>query len=256
MTLFEGVSLIRGIEIGGTRKRNLFTASEFPFRLPGNPDLQTLLDSIISQCTESYKTVDFNEMPRRYGFEQASSQAPPERLQLAAPRAAVDFESDNDIPRVTNNPRGNKKSTKVAPRVTKDPCVVEGFLSEVGDLLDLFKEHATVQLAFSDKAVDQFPARKHEDVYHGPDDASGRRIGSLSNTGTILSRNASSGASSSFSINLGSGPGSYYVPGPSTIARSSDSRKRTRTEVQGKSSTMAGNEGEASDSVHRDKRVK
>ncbi|KAI1786023.1 hypothetical protein LXA43DRAFT_1076771 [Ganoderma leucocontextum] len=254
MTLFEGVSLVHGIKIGGTRKRTLFTASEFPFQLPFNPELQTLLDSIISECSQSYKRIDFDEMRRRYGFGLPSPQPLPEPP--AAPRTAVvDFDSDDDIPRFMG--RRNRRSDKAAPVANKDPCVVEGFLSEVGDLIDLLKEHAAVQLPYSDKACDQFPARKHEDVYRGPNDAGNRRIGSMSTSGTLLSQRVSSNASGSAGLSFGSNPGSNFRAAPSTFGTSSDSnlKKRARTKDPVEEATASA-EDEPSDSVHRSKRAK
>ncbi|PIL30413.1 hypothetical protein GSI_07600 [Ganoderma sinense ZZ0214-1] len=165
-TLFDTVSLVDGVEVGGSTKRVLFTSSRSQIRVQGNPELQELLEDIVFQCSESYSRIDFDEMRRRYGFALPS---PGERSRepLTARRApAIRFDSV-DIPRsgsVRSRYLKRKAELKAARAANEasdpDPCVVQGFLSEGGDLVDLFKEHAAVELACSDKAVDHPRKRK------------------------------------------------------------------------------------------------
>ncbi|KAM5541456.1 hypothetical protein V8D89_005010 [Ganoderma adspersum] len=243
MTFFEGVSQVHGVKIGGDMKRTFFNASKFPYQLPFNPELQGLLDAIIDECSQSYARINFHEMQRRYGFGFTSTQP------AQAPRTSARVFDRDDIPR----PRSIRRHNKGASAVAKDPCVVEGFLSEAGELIDLLMDHASIEL--KDKAPDQFAARKHENVYRGAIDAGNSRIGSLSTSGTIWSPQMSSNASSSFSLNFGR-PGSN--PGPSMPGTSFDSKKRARivsgAPVQG---AIATNEQSPSESAaHRNKRVK
>ncbi|KAM5541420.1 hypothetical protein V8D89_004974 [Ganoderma adspersum] len=161
--LFDTVSLIDGVEVGGTTKRP-------PIRVPGNPALQDLLDGIIYECSQSYGRIDFHEM-RHYG---SALPLPLDSEPRAPPKTAiVDFDSDGDMPRRRRlgTARRNRKleldKAGCAADLNEDPCVVQGFLSEVGNLIDLFKEHAMIELTYSDKAIDQFLARRYEDVHRG-----------------------------------------------------------------------------------------
>ncbi|PIL30435.1 hypothetical protein GSI_07622 [Ganoderma sinense ZZ0214-1] len=176
-TLFEGASLVHGIRTGGDRKLTLFRSAHGTpqIELSSNPTLQKLVQDIIAGCSRSYRTVDHDEMERRYGFAHFSGseepESPPALLHHAA-SGIVDFESDDHIPRVDEEthlqPDSPTIETAVAtPRDHKDPCAVAGFLAEPGNLLDLLKRHATTQLPRSDKACDQFLARKHEDALAG-----------------------------------------------------------------------------------------
>ncbi len=247
-TFFEGVSLVHGFKVGGDQKRYFFIASELPFKLPYNPALQELLDTMVALCSHSYKSINVNEMRDRYGFGSLSARLP--QKTTAAPQTDVvdppsdddDFPDDDDMLR----PMGavDLKSDKMAPAANKDPCVVEGFLSEVGDLTDLLKQHAVLRLSTSDKDPDQFLARRHEDVRRGPNKAGTSHIGTLSVTGTKLS-------SSSGAMLGGSHPGSNRGGTPS------DSRKRMRIASAAKAGgAVARNEQGPSNSVHRDKRIK
>ncbi|PIL24562.1 hypothetical protein GSI_12446 [Ganoderma sinense ZZ0214-1] len=245
-TLFEGASLVHSVKIGGNMKRTLFVAPRFPYQLPFNTELQSLLDTIIYESSQSYMRIDFNEMQRRYGFGLAA--APPARRPLTAPRAtAFVFDRDNMPRRRLMKMRG-----PAAFAGDKDPCVMEGFLSEAAELVDLFIDHASAGLEYSDKAEDQFLLRKHEDVYRGPIDAGNSRIGSLSTSGTMWSPKPSS---NSFALNLGPRPGSN--PGPLMAGTSLDSRKRGRivsgAPVKGSTAT---NEQGTSATMHPSKRVK
>ncbi len=220
---------MHGIKTGGDRKLVLFSsAHDKPQIKPSaNPRLQKLVQDIISGCSKSYSNVDLDEMEQRYGFAQFSrSEEPLSELPDHTAAGILDFESNDDIVRAaTPEP---DSSVQTAPTDQKDPCVVEGFLSEVGNLLDLLKRHAATQLSHSDKARDQFPARKHEDVNCGPNQAGSSRIGTFSTMGTVLSSS-------------GSHPGSV------------DSRKRTRIASGAQAKGAAGRH---LDSVHRDKRIK
>ena len=250
-SLFEGVSLVHGIKTGGDRKLALFgNARDRPQIKPSaNLRLQKLVQDIISGCTRSYGKVDFDEMEQRYGFAQFSVLEQPDPVSELPHRTSagiVDFESDDDIPRAETEPEpdSNSPPIKAAPTDDKDPCVVEGFLSEVGNLIDLLKRHASTQLSYSDKAQDQFPARKHQDVYRGPSNLG--RIGSQSTSGTLLN---ASGSSLNF--------GSRNSHGPSLPSTFLDSKKRMRiaSGAPANETTAAAGQG-LSDSVHRNKRVK
>nr|VWO97054.1 2-octaprenylphenol hydroxylase (EC (2-polyprenylphenol 6-hydroxylase) [Ganoderma boninense] len=188
--LFHTRALVAdGVAVGGSAKRALFTAGRSTIRVLRNPALQELLDEIVFQCAESYGGIDFDEMRRRYGFPPKLPPSPKSRQGSSesgvsqARRRAVVFDRD-DMPRTRSDGSSARarylkrkadldlKAARVANSNTggsedSDPCVVQGFLSEGGDLVDLFMKHAVtaVQLVCSDKAADQLVARRHEDVY-------------------------------------------------------------------------------------------
>nr|VWP01818.1 Laccase-2 (EC (Benzenediol:oxygen oxidoreductase 2) (Diphenol oxidase 2) (Urishiol oxidase 2) [Ganoderma boninense] len=109
--------------------------------------------------------LDLSEMRRRYGLSRPSLQP----LSATTEAETVTFpvlsstESDDGFPR--------SKNVVLCPRWTpprradpdEDISVVGGILSDVGDLMDLFRAHATHPL--QDKACDQFEARQHEIVF-------------------------------------------------------------------------------------------
>ncbi|KAI1791533.1 hypothetical protein LXA43DRAFT_889104 [Ganoderma leucocontextum] len=251
-TLFEGVSLVHGIKIGGDRKLALFMATKLPFQVHSNPNLQNLLDNIISECSQSYNMIDLPEMRRCYGFDQLSPQSVPE-IPEDTETAIPDLAMPDDMPRSKKRASTSTKAHSRAPAdAERDLSVVDGILSDVGDLVDLFRTHALHPRL--DKTCDQFPARQHQDVYRGPSNAGNRRIGSKSTTGTYLSRQASSNASASgsfeSSLSFSSRQGSNF--------RSLDSNPKKRVRAQAKDrEAIAGDEEERrSDSVHRSKRAK
>ena len=210
-SLFDTIALVDGVAVGGSTKRVLFTASRSAIRVSSNFALQDLLDDIIYECSQSYEGIDFGEMQRRYGF---ALPPPPDSEPRAAPKTVTPRFDSDDMPRRSrlatarrNWKLGLDKAASRAANVTEeDPCVVQGFLSEVGDLIDLFKEHAGIQLAYTDKAVDQFLARKGEDVYRGFQN-SNQSVGSTdseSTSETISSQHLSCEASPSLSPNFDS----------------------------------------------------
>ncbi len=259
-TFFEGVSMVHGIKIGGDSKRQFVTGSGFPFEVFSNPKLQDLLDTIVFECSQSYSMIDLPEMRRRYGFGQLSPQPVseiPEDTDTAVPDFTV---PDDDMPRSKKRVSPSAKAPS-RPRAEpeKDLSVVEGILSDVGDLVDLFRAHAMHPRR--DKVRDQVIARQHQDVHRAPIAAPNRSIGSMSTSGTVRSQQMSSNASgSSMSLNLGgSHPGSSRSgPGQSVAGTSSDSRKRVRiaSAAQPKGAIARNEQGPSTNSVHRDKRIK
>lgn len=262
-TLFEGVSLVRGIKTGGDRKIHLFLLAKLPFKPSANLRLEKLVQDIISGCSQSYCILDLDEMERRYGFSELfpSSEEPPAEVPTATSVAVDDFDDfeglDGEVD-AAEAPGPGSPSLEAAPTDHKDPCVVEGFLSDVAPLLKLLKIHAGTQLSRPDKACDQFPARKHQDVYRGPDDAGSRGVGSLSTSGTFLSRSHSSTGSRALLSNYAPGPSLNVLPvPPPTSATSSDPSLRKRTRADGQANeAVARTGGEPSDSVRRNKRAK
>ena len=250
-SLFDTVALVDGVAVGGSTKRVLLTSLSSAIRVSSNFALQDLLDDIIYACSQSYGGIDFSEMQRRYGF---ALPPPPESEPRAAPRTVtLRFDSD-DMPRRSrfvkarrNRELGLDKAASRAANVNEeDPCVVQGFLSEVGGLIDLFKEHAGVQLTYSDKAVDQFAARKHENVYRGlqGSDLSVGSTGSESISGTVSSQHLSCKASQAPSLS----PNFDYSLGSNGDCRPCPSEIRVKRE-------MASDEEEPSDLMpHRTKR--
>ncbi|EJF58097.1 hypothetical protein DICSQDRAFT_110833 [Dichomitus squalens LYAD-421 SS1] len=223
--LFEGVSLRKGIKVGGDVKLSLF--GKMRFWVISNPELQQLLQNMIMGCAESYDKIDLVAMARLYGFQQ-SEETPPD---MAHATDLTGLELDDDIPCAEDSdirPTNTTLDAGVEPGPDQDPCIVKGFLSEPGGLVKLFLAHAACKRL--DKDSDQFPARKHEDVYEGPISSLNRGIGSISTTGSFLSSPMSLEL---FGIPSGSmfasSHGLSSVSDTSTSAAHSDSRKRSRS---------------------------
>ncbi|KAI1791897.1 hypothetical protein LXA43DRAFT_888372 [Ganoderma leucocontextum] len=228
-TLFEGASLVQGIKVGGDRKLSLFQSVTLPFTIQSNPDLANLLKNIIVRCTDSYNRIDLDEMERRYGFgpddKQTAPAAPPPVAKInARRRKSLDIPCDDghDDTFINANLR---LGLPAEPRRDADPCVMTGFLATQGGLVRLFDVHADSDLGRIDKDVDQFLARRHEDVYQGTNDPGTRRVGSMSRSGTFASRHMSSNSSGLFALSFAS-----IRNQGSTGGTSLDSKKRVRAE--------------------------
>ncbi|PIL30415.1 hypothetical protein GSI_07602 [Ganoderma sinense ZZ0214-1] len=188
---FDSVSVVHGIKVGGDSKLAHLNSHRLPFHVKSNPALQRLLDAIFFACSQSYNTLDLSEMHRRYGFRVSPPSPQPRATGETAPVPDLvlsDSDSDDDMP------RSNTCATLIRPTPRRragpdeDVSVVEGILSDVGDLVDLFAAHATHPR--QDKACDQFVARQHEVVY--------QPIRALSTSGESETAASSRSASSSF----------------------------------------------------------
>ena len=246
--IFEGVSVKNGIKIGGDGKLGLFGSWCPPFTVVDNPELEKLVQSIVVNCADSYK-IDRKRMDQLYGFAAGSGvpAAVIDGAKLARP------DNEDKLPRAEKNDktfveRALNANIRCAPE--DDPCIVKGFLSEPGDLVELFREHAVYQRL--DKADDQFKLREGEEVYEGRNPTTNRRVGALSITGSIQSsQNSWEGLNSPKSRTL---PLDRGVAGLSSSGASSESKKRARPEEAAK--VTEAEERGAEGMARRNKRTK
>nr|VWO97644.1 2-octaprenylphenol hydroxylase (EC (2-polyprenylphenol 6-hydroxylase) [Ganoderma boninense] len=256
MTFFEGASLFQGIKIGGDRKLSFFGSVALPFSIPTNPNLEALLKNIVVWCTASYSHINRAEMALRYGFGREPEDTPAapaapsltdNKLNLDRNRDLVVPCDDGDDEAFINANLGS--GPRASPRRDAEPYVMTGFLSMHGRLLGLFTDYTLANLGRSDKDVDQFVARRHQDVYQGPTDPGNRRVGSMSMTGTFPSGQMSTGSSGNFGLD-------FPIPG-STGDMVSDSRKRLREDESSESESDFADEGEGPcQPTHLTKRAK
>ena len=243
--LFDSISVIEGIRVGGDGKNILFGCKRLPFGVPGNRELRTLLDRIVQGCTDSYDNINPHQMERLYGFESHWNvpDIPIDRIDLAR------TDSEDELPCAEETLVDSAFDADIQCAPGEDPCVVKGFLSEPGGLVKLFREHA--RCGRLDKANDQFQARRHQVVYEGPSPARHRRTAS-STTGSCPSSTESlEGSCTSHSRQFAS---DLDHAGPSISSTASGSKKRARSEEAAETTEAEGRETE--DSVHRNKRTK
>ncbi|PIL24557.1 hypothetical protein GSI_12441 [Ganoderma sinense ZZ0214-1] len=226
MTFFEGASLFQGIKIGGDRKLSFFGSVTLPFSIPTNPNLEGLLKNIIVRCTASYNRINRAEMALRYGFGPEDTPAALAATPLLTDnKLNLDRNKDLVVPCDDGDDEAfitaNIGSTlRADPRHDTEPYVMTGFLSMHGRLLGLFTDYTIANLGRNDKDVDQFLARRHQDVNQGPTNPGNRRVGSMSVTGTFPFGQMSTNSSGNFGLD-------FPIPG-STGDMESDSRKRLR----------------------------
>ena len=257
-TFFEGASLVQGIKIGGDRKLSVFGSVTLPFSIPSNPNLESLIESVVVWCTASYKRVNRTEMALRYGVapedtKTTSAKPPPltdDKLNLNRNTdLVVPLDDGDDVAFVNSSLR------RAGDSGGAEPYVMTGFLSVHGRLLNLFQEFTLANLGRADKDVDQFVARRHQDVYQGPTDPGNRRVGSMATSGTFPSEHMSTNSSGHFGLD--------FPALGSTGGASLDSRKRVRDDESsetGEEDADAGDDDEEEPSeplaVHVSKRVK
>ncbi|KAI1791907.1 hypothetical protein LXA43DRAFT_888599 [Ganoderma leucocontextum] len=271
-SLFEGVSLIGGIKIGGDDKLMLLRAGQLGFEVTHNISLQQLLDEILEHCKRTYAKINYPEMERLYGPIQTPAQpthhgAPaktsrsrnkPSVLRASDDEApsAADTETDDEL-ELHSRTKRRRRGASAQPAAPTDPCKIGAFLSNPKALMKLLAEHAEEAYELDDKAPDQFVARKIQDVFRPSEHTGLRSIGTLSITGSFRSEHASEDAPSAWPSDMfTAGSGLNLVGGAVSSDSPATSKKRTHVVEEIEEEDVADDEAEDSDSVRRRKRAK
>ena len=201
-TLFEGVSFVGGIKIGGDEKLYMLRVGHLGFEITDNMCLQQLLGDILEECKATYAAIDYPEMQRLYGPVKTAAQSGRLITQHDTPQKAVpsilrasDYgarstAATDPIGGLRSRLKRPRRAAEPQPTVPADPCKIGLFLSDSLGLMELLAEHYEEVYGLQDKACDQFVARKVEDVFRPSERDACRSIGVMSVTGSYVSEDA------------------------------------------------------------------
>ncbi|KAM5541461.1 hypothetical protein V8D89_005015 [Ganoderma adspersum] len=208
MSLFEQVSLVGGVRIGGDAKLHMIDSGKPTFKVESNTPLQNLVLKLIRGCSLAYSQVDFEAMERLYGPDRTlqpdssppsnsdSDSSPPRpraafRARARARRMDSDDEMseapDDDVVEKALELSGDEDGAHPSAAMMMDVCTPGSFLTHPRNMTRLFVEHSEAAVDIDDKARDQFVARRHEDVRVVPEPVGSRCIATLSVTGSAPS---------------------------------------------------------------------
>ena len=204
MSLFEQVSLVGGVRIGGDAKLHMIGSGKPTFSVESNIPLQNLVLKLIRGCSLAYSQIDFEAMERLYGPDRTvqsasslpsnsdSDSSPPRtrgafRARARARRMDSDDEMseapDDDVVEKALELSGDEDGAH-PPGAMLDVCTPGSFLTHPRNMTKLFVQHSEDAVDIDDKARDQFLARRHEDVRVVPERMTSRGIATLSVTGS------------------------------------------------------------------------
>ena len=201
-TLFEGVSLVGGIKIGGDEKLYMLRVGHLGFEITDNMCLQQLLGDILEECKATYAAIDYPEMQRLYGPAKTTAQSgrpvtqhdPPQKAVSSILRAsdygARSTAAMDPVGGLRSRLKRPRRVAESQPAAPADPCKIGPFLSDSLGLMELLAEHYEEAYGLQDKACDQFVARKVEDVFRPSERDACRSIGAMSVTGSYVSEDA------------------------------------------------------------------
>lgn len=155
-SLFDNVSRIGGVLVGGDLKLNQFKSPTSPFLVINNTDLQAVLDALAQGCYSFYAQVDEDCMQATYGISDEAQEDTTEPYEVAFDMDGIEedwFEDDQDDPQTKkhieestlrsddSNDDSNDPNSDNGPggaNSDDDPCDIEGYLSEHKGLANAF----------------------------------------------------------------------------------------------------------------------
>ncbi|PIL24577.1 hypothetical protein GSI_12461 [Ganoderma sinense ZZ0214-1] len=182
MQLFEQVSLVGGVKVGGDAKLNMIDSAKPPFKVASNPPLQDLVIKLVRGCSFAYSQLDLDAMDRVYGPDRTLAPRSPNPSSSSdtgssPPRPGAVFrararrmDSDDEMSEASDDDEVEKalgdgdEDDSTHRSAQRDLCTLGTFLTNPRNMTNLFAKHSQAAMGADDKGRDQFAARRHQDV--------------------------------------------------------------------------------------------